>query len=218
MKFASSLSKLFSGMTKSERLLRNGEFCDNIDIRTFSVHIRRTYKEYTLIKGRMAVEYTHIKHPFAPIYDENSRILILGSLPSVLSRENSFYYGNPRNRFWNVLSEIFHRDVPDSVEGKTEFLLSMSIALWDVIAECDIEGSNDSSIRNTVANDIRPILRAAKIERIFTNGGTAHRLYSRFILPITGIQAVKLPSTSPANAAWSFEKLTGTWRILDNYV
>lgn len=156
--------------------------------------------------------YTHVVHGFEPVFDENSRILILGSLPSVKSREQGFYYGHPQNRFWQVTAAVFGQPVPTSIPEKKAFLLRNGIALWDVIAECDIIGSSDASIKNAVPADLSRILLAAPIERIFVNGGTAEKLYIRHQQPQTNRPAVRLPSTSPANAAWSIERLIKEWR------
>ncbi len=155
-----------------------------------------------------------IVHPFPPLFDCESRILILGSFPSVKSREQNFFYGHPQNRFWRVTAAVFGSPVPVTIEEKKAFLHANRIALWDVIASCEITGSSDASIRNVTANDLSPILEGAPIGRIFTNGGTAHSLYMRYIYPVNGIAAVKLPSTSPANAAWSVERLTEAWRVI----
>ncbi len=155
-----------------------------------------------------------IKHPINPLFDKNSKILILGSFPSVKSREQMFFYGHPQNRFWRVVAKVFEKSVPQSVDEKRTLLLSCGIAVWDVIAACDIEGSSDSSIKNVVANDINIILGNADIKRIFVNGKTAERYYNKYIRIKTGIDAVCLPSTSPANAAWSFEKLADAWKII----
>ena len=152
-----------------------------------------------------------IKHEIEPVYDKNSRILILGSFPSVKSREAGFFYGHPQNRFWKVLAGICKEAVPQTVEEKKCFLLRNGIAVWDVIAECDITGSSDSSIRNVKPADIRQILDAAKIERICCNGATAYRLYEKYLFPLCKREAVKLPSSSPANAAWSAERLMEEW-------
>ena len=154
---------------------------------------------------------THIIHPIQPHYDADSRILILGSFPSVKSREQMFFYGHPQNRFWKVTATVFEDAVPSGIEEKKSFLTKHHIALWDVIGECDIEGSSDLSISNVAANDISLILRSAGIRRIFVNGKTAEKYYRKYILPATGIEAVCLPSTSPANAAWSLEKLEEAW-------
>lgn len=153
-----------------------------------------------------------IKHPFGPLYDENSKILILGSFPSVKSREENFFYGHPQNRFWSVLAKVLKKPKPETVEEKKEFLLSSGIALWDVLAECDISGSADSTITNAVANDLSPIIQTADITKIFVNGKTAEKYYIKYIEPTLGIKAVCLPSTSPANAMWSKERLIGAWR------
>ena len=152
-------------------------------------------------------------HPFEPIFDSNSRILILGTFPSVKSREQNFYYGHPQNRFWKVLAAVFGDQIPETVQAKKEFLLRHNTALWDVIASCEITGSSDSSIKNAVPNDIAKILKAADIRQIFCNGSKAFDLYQKF-LPELNVDAKKLPSTSPANAAWTLEKLIAEWRII----
>ena len=152
-------------------------------------------------------------HTIAPVYDGTSRILILGSFPSVKSRETGFFYGHPRNRFWKVLAGINGSAVPESVEEKRLFLLEHGIAVWDVIAACTIHGSSDASIRDVVPNDLTPILETADIRGIFTNGSTSHRLYQKYQEPVTGRKAVRLPSTSPANAAFSYEQLCEEWKI-----
>ena len=153
-------------------------------------------------------------HPFEPIFDSNSRILILGTFPSVKSREQQFYYGHPQNRFWKVLAAVFNDAPPKTVPEKKDFLLKHNLALWDVISSCEITGSADSSIKNAVPNDISKILGAAHISHIFCNGSKAFELYNQHLLKKTGFQAEKLPSTSPANAAWTLEKLISAWKIL----
>lgn len=160
------------------------------------------------------MEYIHIRHCFEPVFDENSRVLILGSLPSVASREQNFYYGHPQNRFWRLIAELCRCPVPQDIDSKKQLLLANRIAVWDVISECDILGSSDSSIKNVVPADLRPILNGSKIGRIFVNGGTAAKIYDKYQKPLTGWEAVKLPSTSPANAAWSFERLKIAWSIV----
>lgn len=155
-----------------------------------------------------------IYHPIEPVYDSQSRILILGSFPSVKSREAMFFYGHPQNRFWKVTAAVFGCPVPQTVEEKRAFLLANRIAVWDVIASCDIEGSSDSSIRNVSANDIGRILNHAPIETICVNGKTALKYYDKYLKPVTGRDAVCLPSTSPANAAWNLEKLTEAWKTI----
>ena len=153
-----------------------------------------------------------VTHPIAPVYDKQSKILILGSFPSVKSRETAFFYGHPQNRFWRVVSGVLGVPCPKMVEEKRSMLLANRIALWDVIASCDIAGSSDASIRNAVPNDLTPILETACIRQIFTNGGTAHRLYRKYIYPLTGREDAVLPSTSPANAARSLDALIDAWQ------
>lgn len=155
-----------------------------------------------------------IEHPIEPVYDKNSKILILGSFPSVKSREAGFFYGHPQNRFWKVLSAVCGGKVPVTIEEKKAFLLQNHIAVWDVIRSCDIEGSSDSSIRNVMANDLSRILEKADIRQIYVNGKKAEQLYQKYIFPETKRNAVCLPSTSPANAAWNLEKLTAEWKRL----
>ena len=155
-----------------------------------------------------------IHHPIEPVYDSQSRILILGSFPSVKSREAMFFYGHPRNRFWKVTAAVFGCRVPQTIEEKRSFLLTNGIAVWDVIASCEIEGSSDSSIRNVTPNDLSQILNAAPVEQIFVNGKTALKYYEKYLRPVTGREAICLPSTSPANAAWKLEKLTEAWSII----
>lgn len=159
-----------------------------------------------------------IKHPFEPLYNENSKILILGSFPSVKSREQMFFYGHPQNRFWRVTAKVLDERVPADIEKKRDFLLSNNIALWDVIASCDIEGSADSTIKNVIANDLTPILDSADIREIFVNGKTAYRYFKKYTEPAIGRGAVCLPSTSPANAAWSVERLVGEWSVIKTFL
>ena len=152
-----------------------------------------------------------IEHPISPLYGPRSERLILGSFPSVKSREAMFFYGHPQNRFWRVLAALCGEPTPRNVEEKTKLVLDHGFALWDVIASCEIVGSSDSSITNAVANDLTPILAGSRVTRIFCNGTTSFRLYGRYIQPVTGIEAVYLPSTSPANAAWSLDRLIEAW-------
>lgn len=158
------------------------------------------------------------KHPFPPLYDKNSKILILGSFPSVKSREQNFFYGHPQNRFWKVVSAVMGTKAPQTIEEKKGFLLSSNIALWDVIASCDITGSSDSSIKNVVANDLTEILQNADIKQIFVNGKTAEKHYNKYIRDTIGREAVCLPSTSPANARWSFERLVEVWGVIKEHL
>ena len=151
------------------------------------------------------------KHPFPPLFDKDSRLLILGSFPSVKSRETMFFYGHPQNRFWKVIASIFDEKVPSSIDEKRELILRNHLALWDVIAECEIEGSSDASIKNAKANDLSVILKNAPIQKIIVNGKTAEKAYNKYIEPVTGIKAVVLPSTSPANAVWTLDRLVDAW-------
>ena len=160
------------------------------------------------------MEYEHIVHSFEPVYDKASEILILGTLPSVKSRENNFYYGHKQNRFWKVLATLLKEPVPDTIEEKKAMLLAHRIALWDVIQSCDIKGSSDSSIKNVQPTDIGMILEKTDITRIYANGNKAGQLYKRYQFPVTGIEAMVLPSTSPANAAWSLDRLCEAWRVI----
>lgn len=159
------------------------------------------------------MERVTLSHGFGPFYDEHSRVLILGSFPSVKSREAQFYYGHPQNRFWRVLAAVYGGDVPASPDEKKAFLAENGIALYDVIESCSIIGSADSTIEDVVVTDLAPILAAGGIGgRIFTNGAKAYELYRRYTYPKTGIAATKLPSTSPANAAFSLDRLAAIWR------
>ena len=153
-----------------------------------------------------------IIHPIPPLYREDSKILILGSFPSVKSRESAFIYGHPHNRFWKVMAAVFEDDVPSDVPQKRAFLIRHQVAAWDVIHSCTIRGSSDASIKDVVPNDLTIILDHAPIRQIFVNGKKAAQLYERYILPGIGRKAVCLPSTSPANAAWNIEKLIEAWR------
>ena len=171
--------------------------------------------------------YQHIEHGFEPVFDERSRVLVLGSFPSVLSRANAFYYGNPQNRFWRVMAACLGVPVPPnegdplasgepatlgaSIAAKRAMLLNGGVALWDVIESCDIKGSSDASIKNVVPARVELITSNASIEQVICNGGTAGRLYKRYLQERTGLPAVVLPSTSPANAAWRLERLVERW-------
>jgi len=152
-----------------------------------------------------------IEHPIPPIYNKNSKILILGSFPSVKSREAQFFYGHPSNRFWKVLADIHNTREPITIEKKKQFLLSNNIAVWDVISSCEIEGSADSSIKNVIANDLFIILDNCDIDSIFVNGKTSEKVYNEYIKPIINREAIYLPSTSAANAKYSLEMLIDEW-------
>ena len=155
-----------------------------------------------------------ISHPFAPLFDENSRILILGSFPSVKSREQQFYYGHPRNRFWPVIAALYGQKPPETVQEKRELILSHGLALWDSIASCVITGSSDASIKEVQANDLRVILDHSPVSHIFCNGKVSWQQYEKYIRPVIGREAGCLPSTSPANAQWKLEKLIGAWSVI----
>ena len=160
----------------------------------------------------------HVEHPLQPIFDERSRVLVLGSLPSPKSREVKFYYGHPQNRFWRVLAELFDEPVAITNERRRDQLLRHHIALWDVIASCDIAGASDASITNAVPNDLSRVIGSAPIESVFCTGAKAADLYTRLCEPSCGMPCVKLPSTSPANAAWSVDRLTEAWCVVRKYL
>ena len=162
----------------------------------------------------MASSGQRIQHPFGPLFSPDSRVLILGSFPSVKSREQNFFYGHPQNRFWKIAAALFGQDPPQTVPEKKELILSHGLALWDSIACCVITGSSDASIREVRPNDLRIILDHAPIERIYCNGRKSHEMYEKYILPSLGREAACLPSTSPANAAWSLEKLIDAWSVI----
>lgn len=176
---------------------------------------RKKLDEEDYIEDELPPGYTRVTHGFEPVYDEHSRILILGSFPSVKSRENSFYYGHPQNRFWKLMAKLLEEPLPETIEEKKRLLLSHGIAIWDVVAACDIKGSSDNSIRNVIPADINRILRTADIEKIIANGDTAYKLYHKYCEPHTGREALKCPSTSPANAIFTLDRLADAWgRIL----
>jgi len=158
--------------------------------------------------------YQTIVHPLPPFYQLNSRILILGSFPSIKTREMGFFYGHAQNRFWPIVANLFEDEIPQTIEQRKDFLQRHQIAAWDTIYQCDIIGSSDSSIRNVVPTDLKPILQQSSITRIFTNGGTSDKYYKKYQEPLLGIKAIKLPSSSPANARFSLERLIEEWRII----
>ena len=160
------------------------------------------------------MQRTEIVHPFPPFYRPDSQILILGSFPSVKSREQLFFYGHPQNRFWRVLASVFSDDVPNTIPEKRAFLEKHRVALWDSIARCTIEGSSDSSIRDVVPNDLSVLLNAAPIHTIFCNGKSSFNCYVRYIRPVLSRDAVLLPSTSPANASWTLDRLVEAWSLI----
>lgn len=157
-------------------------------------------------------------HTIPPVYDSKSRVLILGSFPSVKSREQQFFYGHKQNRFWRVMAQVLNCAVPEDIAQKRGMLLAHHIALWDVIASCEITGSSDASIRDVVPNDLSKILLQADIQAIYTNGSKSHQLYKKYILPVNGREAYLLPSTSPANAGYSLERLTEAWQVIGKWL
>lgn len=160
------------------------------------------------------MKLTTVTHNIPPLYDSESRVLLLGSIPSPKSREVQFFYGHPQNRFWRVLAAVLGEPLPQTIEEKRAMCLRHHIALWDTIAQCEIAGASDTSIRNAVPNDIGRILRESKIERIFATGGKSAGLYRKLIEPQTHIPITQLPSTSPANAAWSLERLIDAYHVI----
>ncbi len=160
------------------------------------------------------MEYQHIIHPIPPFFDSTSKVLILGSFPSVKTRESGFFYGHPQNRFWKLAAVLFGEEKPETIEEKKNLLAAHHLALWDSIHSCDIIGSSDSSIKNVVPNDLREILEKADIRLIVTNGKKSDEIYRKYCLPLTGREAVCLPSTSPANAAWTLDRLLEKWSII----
>lgn len=162
--------------------------------------------------------YENIRHEFAPVFDENSRVLVLGTFPSVKSREQRFYYGHPQNRFWKVMAGLTGEGVPQNIPEKKSLLLKHGVAVWDVIASCDITGSSDSSIRNVVPTDLRPVLAGSGILQIYANGSTAKRLYDKYQRRVCGREIVGLPSTSPANAAFPLERLLACWSAMKEFL
>lgn len=158
----------------------------------------------------MKVSYE--EHTFMPVYNKASKILILGSFPSVKSREAGFYYHHPQNRFWKVIAGLTEESIPETIEEKKKILLQHNIAIWDVIKSCEIIGSSDSSIKEVVPADIESILQKSQIEKIYANGGKAYQLYMKYIFPNTKRDIIKLPSTSPANASYSLERLLEIWK------
>ena len=163
------------------------------------------------------MEYTHVTHEFGPLYDADCEVLILGSIPSPKSREQAFYYGHPQNRFWKVMAAVVGEPVPQTIEEKRRMMLKHHIAMWDALEACDIRGASDSSIKNPVPTDIPGLLAKTRITRIYATGATAYKYYQKFNAPRTGIDAVRLPSTSPANCAVSQEELVEAYRVILEY-
>ena len=160
-----------------------------------------------------------VYHTLTPWYDENARVLILGTIPSVKSRECGCYYGHPQNRFWTTMSTVFDEVISNSAEGRRAFCKKHHIALWDVLASCDIQGSQDMSIRNPIPNDIALLISQTHITTVFTTGKKAAQLYDRYVFPKTHIQAITLPSTSPANRRWfTQEQLTVLYAVIRDHL
>ena len=159
-----------------------------------------------------------VLHSIEPVFDGGSKILILGSFPSVASREVGFFYGHSQNRFWLVLSALLDTELPETVVDKKALLISHGIALWDVIASCEIVGSADSTIKDAVPNELSVILSSADIRAVFVNGKTALKYYDRYMKNRYGREAICLPSTSPANAAFSLPRLISEWSIIKDYL
>ena len=157
------------------------------------------------------METLRLVHPFPALYSPQSEILILGSFPSVKSREQQFFYGHPQNRFWRMLACVYGEEVPATIEEKAALILRHRLALWDSVHACTITGSSDASMRDVEPNDISGLLRAAPIRTILLNGAMPARVYHRFIEPTTGIPGITCPSTSPANAAFSLADLAAAW-------
>lgn len=160
------------------------------------------------------MDYINVKHEFEPVYNKESKILILGSFPSVKSRQQSFYYAHPQNRFWKILARLYNEELPSTIEAKKELLLHHHIAIWDVIESCQIKGSSDASIKEVVPIDINRVMKQTQITHIYTNGKTAAKLYHQYLFPVTQIKAVTLPSSSPANATFSLERLIEEWQVI----
>lgn len=168
--------------------------------------------------NRTAMQPESVEHPLAPVWNEASRVLILGTMPSPKSREQGFYYAHPQNRFWKVLASLFEQPLPNGTEERRRFALQHQIALWDVLASCEISGAADQSIRNPVPNPIENLLGNSNLRAVFTTGATAFRLYQKLCLPRTGISAIALPSTSPANCRVNLEQLCEAYQVILPYL
>lgn len=195
-------------------LLSGSLFVTFYNTEKYRINVRCTILEELPHNITQEDPYTHISRGFEPVFSHTSRILILGSIPSVLSRKQNFYYGNPQNRFWRVMARILNEDVPASIPEKRTLLLDHHIALWDVIESCDIIGSKDATIRNAVPVSLEFIFKQASIEAVFANGRAAQTLFQRYCEPRYHRTITLLPSTSPANAAWNEERLFERWSEL----
>ena len=159
-----------------------------------------------------------VTHLFEPVFNHESRVLILGTMPSPKSRELGFYYGHPRNRFWHVMADIFKEPYPETTQEKIAFCHRNHVAVWDVLKSCEISGADDNSIKNPVPNDMNEILSQAPIQAVFATGTKASTLYQKYCYPLTGIPIITLPSTSPANCGTSYEKLREAYLTILNYL
>ena len=165
-------------------------------------------------KGEPKSMQALVIHPLEPVYDHNSRILILGTMPSVKSREAGFYYMHPQNRFWPVLAEVLGEPAPTSLVARRELALRRGVALWDVLASCEIDGSLDGTIRNPVSNDFSGLLACSRIRAIFTTGKKAADLYRRLVRDAVGMDCIPLPSSSPANRNLSDSAIREAYRSI----
>lgn len=162
--------------------------------------------------------YKTIVHPLEPLYREDSKILIMGSFPSVKTREYGFFYGHPQNRFWHVMEVLFNEELSDDIDGRKDFLSRHKIALYDSIYQCDIVGSSDASIKNVIPSDLSSIVKAADIREVFLNGSTSYKYYKKYHEKDLGLEGVKLASTSPANARYRLDDLVSEWRVILKYL
>jgi hypoxanthine-DNA glycosylase len=152
-----------------------------------------------------------MQHPFEQVFDTKSRVLILGTFPSVKSREHGFYYGHPQNRFWKIIAIITSSEIPETISAKKQLLLTKEIALADVLQSCFQEGSQDSRIKNAVPANLEKILNSVNICQIYANGDKAYQIFMKFFSKTLQRKILKLPSSSPANAKYSLEKLVEEW-------
>ena len=165
-------------------------------------------------KPASKVARMHVTHEFPALYDRESQVLLLGSIPSPKSREMAFYYGHPQNRFWKVMATVLGEEIPETIAQKKAMLKKHHVALWDVLDSCTIVGASDTSIEDPVVNNIKELVKKSNVTRIFCTGATAHKLYQKLCAKDVGIDAVKLPSTSPANCAVSLEKLVEAYKAI----
>ena len=162
-------------------------------------------------------QHQTIKHPLSPLYSSQSKLLILGSFPSVKTREYGFFYGHPQNRFWPLMEQLFRVELSTNIEERRKFLLNHHLAVYDSIYQCDIIGSSDASIQNVLPADLAPIFQTADIQQVFCNGATSFKYYKKYHAKQSGITGVQLPSTSPANARYRLDDLLKEWSVVLNY-